>query len=398
MGLKNTQCVCFLDDIMSGSITFRGMIDNLRAVFNRISQSKMLLQPSKCEFFKPKIKFLGVIIDKNGISPCPEKVDSIVKMSRPTSVKSVRAFLGAAGFFRRWIEKFSLIAQPLSRLTKKHTRFQWDDQTEKAWQTIKDKLATAPVLAHPNLDKPFWLVTDASAFAIGAILAQKDENGKLHPVSYGSTILNATQRRWSTVQRELYALVHFCDKYSNFLLGKEFTVLSDNKTLLHLDNFKATKNNRLWRWLELLQNYKFKVEYIPTDKNPSDVLSRLPRHNDPLLHTLPEMADVLTATAPSHQNPSSDTATSKITPFISFRNDTLKVAQESDRTLSTVKVWLEAGEKPKSSDTLNRELYTYYNSFDRLSLINDVIHRSWGQKSSERNLQLVCIPESLQKM
>ena len=245
MGLKNKQCVCFLDDIMSGSITFDGMIDNLRAVFDRILQSKMLLKPSKCEFFKQKIKFLGVIIDKNGISPCPEKVDSIVKMSPPTSVKGVRSFLGMASFFRRWVEGFSLIAEPLSRLTKKNVRFEWNDETRKAWQTIKDKLAAAPVLAHPDLDKPFWLITDASAYGIGAILAQKDGNGKMHPVSYGSTILNATQRRWSTVQRELYALVHFCDKYSNFLLGTEFMVLSDNKTLLHLDNFKATKNNRL---------------------------------------------------------------------------------------------------------------------------------------------------------
>ena len=404
MGLKNNKsvgnCVAFLDDILSGSPTFDGMVINLRAVFERILKSKMLLKPAKCEFFKQRLRFLGVVLDKNGISPCPQKVDSISKMSPPTSVKGIRTFLGMAGFFRRFIKDFSMIAEPLTRLTKKDARFKWGSDEQKAWQTIKDKLVSAPVLSHPDLSKPFWLITDSSAYCIGAILAQRDENGKLHPVSYGSAVLNSTQRRWSTVQRELYALVHFCEKYNTFLLNKEFHVITDNKALLHLENFKATKNDRLWRWFETLQNYKFTVEFAPTAKNPSDALSRLPREDDPLLHTLPENAEVCSVADASTQSGEPNLtrkAKSDLSPGINFQNDTLKTAQENDRVLSTVRSWLKTRNKPKSSASLNQDLYTYYNSFERLSLIDDVIHRSWDQKSSEPNLHLACIPESLQK-
>ena len=401
MGLKNNKslgnCVAFLDDVMSGSPTFEGMMNNLRAVFGRILQSKMLLKAQKCELFKSRLRFLGVMIDENGLLPCPTKVEAISKMAPPTSVKGIRTFLGMAGFFRRFIKDFSLIAEPLTRLTKKNSRFQWTPIEQKAWQNIKDSLASAPVLSHPDLDKPFWLITDASAYCIGAILAQKDDEGKMHPVSFGSSILSETQRRWSTVQRELYALVHFCEKYSTFLLNREFHVITDNKSLLHLDKFKATKNDRLWRWFETLQNYKFTVEYAPTAKNPSDALSRLPRHDDPLVHTLPESDKAEIGTVNDATTQSAFDESDRSQPFVTFQNDTLKSAQENDRVLSTVKSWLTSGDKPKSSSALNRDLYTYYHSYDRLSLKNDVIVRSWEQRSSEQNLHLVCIPESLQK-
>ena len=313
-------------------------------------------------------------------------------------VKGIRTFLGMAGFFRRFVKDFSLLAEPLTRLTKKNARFQWTSVEQSAWQSIKDSLVSAPVLSHPDLDKPFWLITDSSAYCIGAILAQKDDNGKLHPVSFGSSILSETQRRWSTVQRELYALVHFCEKYSTYLLNRDFHVITDNKALLHLDTFKATKNDRLWRWFETLQNYKFSIEFAPTAKNPSDALSRLPRQNDPLLSTLPENSEVSTVADATTQCESEERHENVVTPGpMSFQNDTLKVAQENDRVLSTVISWLQSGEKPSSSASLNKELYTYYHSFERLSLINNVVHRSWEQKSAEPNLQLACIPEALQK-
>ena len=116
--------------------------------------------------------------------------------------------------------------------------FKWSAEVQQAWETIKNKLVEAPVLAHPDINKKFTLITDASSYAIGCILAQESNDGLLHPVSYGSVILRDDQRRWSTVQRELYALVHFCQKYQSFLLNTEFTVITDNTALLHLEKFK----------------------------------------------------------------------------------------------------------------------------------------------------------------
>ena len=116
----------------------------------------------------------------------------------------------------------------MTRLTKKGVKFEWSRDAQHAWQTIKDNLVNSPILKHPDLDKRFTIICDASAYAVGCILTQEGDDGFLHAVSYGSAVLSETQRKWSTVQRELYALVHFCDKYHTFLLNNEFTVITDN--------------------------------------------------------------------------------------------------------------------------------------------------------------------------
>ena len=238
MGLKQSQCVCYLDDVLTGSPSFHGMIENLRLIFERVRNSKMLLKAQKCELFKEKLKFLGVILDINGISTCPEKVDAMVKMSPPGNVKGVRSFLGMSGFYRRFVKDYSKIAEPLSRLTKKNVPFKWTTEEHGAWEAIRAALVKSPVLSHPDLSKRFTLIVDASSYAIGSILTQADDNGHLHPVSYGSSVLSEAQRNWSTVQRELYSLMYFCEKYQSFLLGVEFDVITDNSALLHLENFK----------------------------------------------------------------------------------------------------------------------------------------------------------------
>ena len=217
MGLKQSVVVCYLDDALSGAPSFTDMCNNLRQIFSRIRDSKMLLNPKKCELFLQELRFLGYIINSKGLAVCPEKVASIEKMAPPTNIKGVRSFLGLTGFFRKFIQNYSKICEPLTRLTKKHAKFKWDSEEREAWQNIKDKLIKSPILIHPDLNNKFTLVTDASSFAIGGILAQKDDSDNLHPIAYGSTILNDNQRNWSVHQRELYALLYFCEKYQSFL-------------------------------------------------------------------------------------------------------------------------------------------------------------------------------------
>ena len=173
MGLKQSECVCYLDDILSAHCTFEGMVRNLKLIFQRIRESKMLLKPDKCELFREKLKFLGVVLSEKGVSTCPEKVDSIVKMGRPSCITGIRSFLGRSGFYRRFCRSYSAVAAPMTRLTKKGAKFEWNSEVEQAWNTIKEMLVNSPILAHPDLDKRFTLISDASAYAIGAILAQK---------------------------------------------------------------------------------------------------------------------------------------------------------------------------------------------------------------------------------
>ena len=225
---------------MSGSKTFEGMIENLRAIFVRIRDSKMILNSKKCKLFKKSIQYLGHIISKNGVATCPEKIEAIEKMAPPKNIKGVRSFLGLSGFYRRFVKNNAKIVEPLSRMTRKNSKFDWNSEANTAWQTVKGMLSKNPILVHPDTSKQYTLITDASSYAIGGILTQKGDDGHLHPVSYGSAILTDAQRRWSTVQRELYNLVYFCEKFEIYLLNTHFHVITDNTALLHLERFKIS--------------------------------------------------------------------------------------------------------------------------------------------------------------
>ena len=114
------------------------------------------------------------------------------------------------------------------------------------------------------LPEKYHLIFDASSYAIGGILCQKGDDDQLHPISYGSSILSESQRKWSTVQKELYSLVYFCEKFENYLINTKFHAITDNKALLHLDTFRNKKNDRLWRWFETLQKFEFTISHKPS--------------------------------------------------------------------------------------------------------------------------------------
>lgn len=410
MGLKQSRCVAFLDDILSGSPDFEHHMTGLRAIFERIKDSKMLLKASKCKIFRGSLRYLGHILSSKGIETCPEKVESLNKMAPPKNVKGVKSFLGLSGFYRRFIKDYAKIVEPLSRMTKKGANFDWNKEVEQAWLTIKEKLVSRPILAHPDLTKDYHLIFDASSYAIGGILCQKESDGELHPISYGSSILSEAQRKWSTVQKELYSLVHFCEKFENYLLNSKFHAVTDNKALLHLETFKNAKNDRLWRWFESLQKFDFTISYCPSNKNPSDALSRLPKSNDTLIDTLPPCAEVDRSREAheinvvknlnniSHNSPKSALVQPPVTnSIISFTNKTLETAQNDDITLTTVKSWLLNNSKPENSRSLTQDLKIYYNSYDRLIILENVLCRSWDQKTSEKPIWLACVPDSLQE-
>ena len=318
-------------------------------------------------------------------------------MSRPINLKGIRSLLGLSGFYRRFVKNYAKIAEPLSRMKRKNAKFEWTEVVDAAWCQIKDELGKKPILMHADPSKPYTLITDASSYAIGGILTQKGDDGLLHPVSYGSNILTEAQRRWSTVQRELYSLVHFCEKYENYVLNTHFTVLCDNKALLHLEGFKNIKNNRLWRWFESLQKYDFTMTYVPSKGDPSDALSRLPRVNDKLIDTLPECAEVDRSQGIASDVIAACNDTVGVRPSVIFSSDKICEAQENDSVMSAVKSWIEDSScLPTSSYNLRDDLYTYYHSVARLKVIDDVICREWDVNSKDKPLYLACIPKSLQ--
>lgn len=393
MGLKGSVCVCYLDDILSGSTTFEGMLSNLRQIFERISHSKMLLSPKKVELFKLELKFLGIRLSEKGLSVCPDKLEAIDKMLPPKNAKGIKSFLGMTGFFRRWIKSYAQIAAPLTSLLKKDAPFNWGKEQQNAWVSLKKKLTECPTLLHPDVNKTFTLMTDSSDYAIGAILCQNDSQGKLHPVSFASKVLTSAEQNWSIVQKELFSLKFFIEKFKSYLLNQEFEVLVDNSALLHLDSFKHSDNKRLWRWFEVLQNYKFNVTLKPSKQNPSDGPSRLVRSNDPNLQCLPERAEVRVNVV-TEENPKILNISNQLVPY---NDETIKQAQQQDPVINMTMKWVTDNKRPDSSIGLAPDEKTYYNSFKRLSIVDGLLYRSWESTTNHNQTQLLCIPQALQE-
>ena len=165
-GLTYETCLVYLDDIIVYAPTLEAHMERLEAVFERIRQARLKLRPDKCHLLQKEVKFLGHIISEHGISMDPGKLDSIRSWPTPTKLRDVRAFVGLCSYYMRHIRDFSAIARPLHALTKKNTRFYWSSECEESFQTLKEALTSAPIIALPRDEGTFTLDTDASRNAI----------------------------------------------------------------------------------------------------------------------------------------------------------------------------------------------------------------------------------------
>ena len=208
VGLVNKELFCFIDDIIVYSCTFDEHIQRLENLFIRLRKAVLKLQPEKCEFFKKEVTYLGHLISAEGVRPDSKKLDYPV----PKNAKNIKQFLGLAGYYRRFIHQFSKIAKPLTNLLKKEIEFKWTDETQHAFEILRDKLCEKPILIFPNFEQPFNLTTDASGYAVGGILSQ-GKIGYDQPVAYVSRVLSEVEERWDTFNKEglvlVFSIKHF---------------------------------------------------------------------------------------------------------------------------------------------------------------------------------------------
>lgn len=270
----NKYCFAFLDDIIVFSDSFEQHVSHLESIFQKLEKAGLKLKPSKCHFLKEKINFLGHVVSQNGIEPDPEKIDVIQKLRAPRNVREVRSVVGMCSYYRRFIENFSDTVRNLTELTKKNAKFHWTPDHQKSFDQLKEKLANFPVLAHPDLRKPYKLYTDASLYAVGGILTQ-EHGGHERVIQYLSKKLSPGQQKWPTIEREAYAIVFAINKLRHFLFGSEFTVYTDHKPLRSLFTSEM-KNVRIQRWAIMLEEYGCNIEYKQGKTNiPADMLSRI---------------------------------------------------------------------------------------------------------------------------
>lgn len=247
----------FMDDFSVYGSSFDHCLSNLARVLERCEETNLVLNFEKCHFMVEQGIVLGHVVSKNGISVDPAKIDIISQLPYPSSVKEVRSFLGHAGFYRRFIKDFSKIANPLSNLLQKDVVFDFGERCKDAFDTLKKALTTTPIIQPPDWTLPFELMCDASNFAVGAVLAQKD--GKLsHVIYYASRTLDTAQANYTTTEKELLAVVFALDKFRPYILGSKVIVYTDHAALKFLLK-KADSKPRLIRWMLLLQEFDIEI-------------------------------------------------------------------------------------------------------------------------------------------
>lgn len=290
-GLKWTECMCYMDDILVFGSTFDGHLERLNKVLTAINKAGLVLNVKKCLFGAKKIVHLGHVVSREGISPDPAKVTAITKFPRPLNATQLRAFLGLAAYYRSFVRGFADTARPLHCLLKKNAdvKNDWTTVHDAAMQELKEKITTAPVLVCDDGTSQIELQTDASAKGIGAVLLLKAD-GKSRPITFVSRKLSPSEEKYHANELECLALVWALNKLRHFVYGRRVEVKTDSNALCWLLK-KKDVNGKFARWVLTLQEYFLDVQHVSGAANVvADALSRSPvgpaEETDPVEHLL----------------------------------------------------------------------------------------------------------------
>lgn len=388
-GLTVESVLVYLDDIIIYSANFTDHLKHLNAVFHRLWKHGLKLRVDKCSFLQPEVGFLGHIVTRRGVKPDPAKIEAVQNWPVPTTIKDIRAFLGLAGYYRRFVAGFAKIARPLNALLtgvatdKKAGSRQiiWTDECQNAFQKLKTVLVEAPVLAYADFTLPFRLYTDASNQGLGAVLAQV-QDGVERVVAYASRSLHPTERNdanYSSFKLELLALKWaITEKFRDYLMGSKCIVFTDNNPVAHLQTARLGATEQ--RWVAQLASYDFEVKYRSGRENGNaDSLSRVsvPSTCAPLARVC-----MLSATLP----PTTDATVNQI-------SSDWKTDQQADADLRTIARYVTSRTRPRSAEWkgLPGAVKRLLNQAERLSMRDGVLCRQLTHpKTRDCVFQIVC--------
>ena len=403
-GLPLTVCLIYLDDILVPGRTFEDHIKNLRLVLLRLREAKLKLSPKKCILFQRKVKFLGHIVSEAGVATDPEKLQAVHAWPRPSNVSEVRRFLGLCSYYRRFVPNFADLAHPLHQCTEYTQIFNWNDELEKSFASLKRALTEAPVLCYPDQEADFVLDTDASAHGIGAVLSQI-QKGEERVVAYYSSTLSRPERNYCVTRRELLAVVKSVQHFHHYLYGRQFTVRTDHAALKWLLNFRNPEG-QIARWIERLQYYNFQIEHRPGAKHGNaDALSRRPcladscKHCNNLEAKEQSSGDNFTMEedCPTTDAPKAVRRVSwQAVPF--WSSDHLQKAQLEDDTIGPIAKWLKKSQvRPPWSSIASRNETTkmYWAQWDSLCLKDGVAYRLWESPVGDSTVWQLLLPKKL---
>ncbi|KAJ9565234.1 hypothetical protein OSB04_001200 [Centaurea solstitialis] len=264
----------FMDDFSVYGTSYENCLQNLERILKRCEKTNLVLNWEKCHFMVKEGIVLGHLISKRGIEVDRAKLEVIEKLPEPTTVKGIRSFLGHAGFYRRFIKDFSKFSKPLCLLLQQDHAFDFNEDCKTAFKILKKALVTAPVIITPDWSKPFEIMCDASDWAVGAVLGQRQDK-IFHSIYYSSKTLNSAQINYTTTEKELLAVVFAFEKFRSYLMGTKVIVHTDHAAIKYLISKKDAKP-RLIRWVLLLQEFDLEiVDRKGVNNQVADHLSRL---------------------------------------------------------------------------------------------------------------------------
>ncbi len=369
-GLHWKICLIYLDDVIIYSKGFDEHLVRLSRVFSALQNAGLKLKPKKCFLTRQEVIYLGHIVSAEGITTDPTKTQRVKEWPTPCNLTDVRSFLGLCSYYRKFISDFAGVAEPLHRLTQKNVKFIWSTECSRAFEGLKRKLTTAPVLAYPEFDLPFILDTDASDKGIGAVLSQV-QNGRERVIAYASRSLSKAERRYSVTRRELLAVVTFVRHFKHYLYGRRFLLRTDHGSLRWLCNFKEPEG-QVARWLDILNTFEFDVQHRPGTKHRNaDALSRYPSAGG-------ECNAVF---------------------LPGWDPEEIGKAQQNDPTLAPVVNWKQAGQKPDAATVSGLDSVTkgYWFQWEQLELHQGCLYRRWTNDVGGGSRLLLVVPISLRE-
>ena len=270
--------IVYMDDILIYTTTPELLEKYTKKVLQKLHDHDLFLKAKKCEFNKIKMEYLGLVVEEGRISTDLIKVKGFANWPIPTCVKDVRSFLGFGNFYWKFIPGFSTLVAPLNALLKKDTMFQWTEETQRSFDSLKQKLTSSPVLTMPDQTRPFQIECDASKYASGAVLTQQDNNGNRHPVAFLSKTFNKTEQNYEIYDRELLAIIRALEEWQQYIQGSGHTMViySDHQNLTYFQSAQKL-NRRQARWSLYLSELNVKLVHQSGSKMvQSDALSRQP--------------------------------------------------------------------------------------------------------------------------
>ena len=394
-GLEYKIALAYLDDIIAFGKTIDECLDRLTIIFERLRKAGLKLKPKKCSLFKREILYLGHVVSHKGVSCDPEKVEAVARWTAPRTVRQVRTFLGTVGYYKRFIKGHADICKPLYNLTKKGVKFEWSTECEEAFQTLKQRLITAPIMGYPRDEGQYILDTDASGFAIGAVLSQvqidPDGTKRERVISYASRVLRPPETRYCARRRELLAVVDFVKHFRAYLYGRSVIIRTDHASLGYIRSLKDI-NDQFARWIERLEECDYRIEVRRGVKHSNaDGLSRYDCGGKKCICDGVRELEETTEAPQIHAVKFGQLWTP----------EEMHDAQMSDPDIAPIfQAKIDRAERPKWDDISPQGPVTkaYWGEWDRLEVRNNQLYRRWESDDGSTIRHQLILPHSYRKL